>query len=302
MPEFREVTLQDKDLIERYLRESNFMSSEFCFANIFIWRNKFKTKIAECSGRLLVQSYHRNTYSYLYPAGKGDFKSALNAILDDAHKRGQAAYIYGIKEENIGKIEQACPGRFHFKSHRAFFDYIYETASLIELKGSKYHSKRNHINRFIAKYGEIVYQEVTPGNIDECRDAYQKWLGQKSQEERQGLREEAEAINDCIVHFEQMSLKGGIVRVNGELCSFAFGSRINTETFGVHAEKSLIECQGGYAVINREFAKHAAAEYRYINREEDLGIKGLRKAKMSYRPVILLQKYEAAPKTGEEDS
>ena len=103
-------------------------------------------------------------------------------------------------------------------------------------------------------------------------------------------------MKECFNHYQDIGLIGGLIRARGNLCSFTFGSRINNETFGINVEKSLIECQGGYAVINKEFARRHAFEYKYINREEDLGIKGLRQSKLSYHPLFLLEKFTAVPK------
>ncbi len=298
MLEFRPVTLEDKPAADRYYARSNFMGSEYCFANLFIWRKKYHTEIAEYGGFLMVKTKDLGIPHYLYPPGEGDLKEAIDELLACAEKEPEGYAIYGIKEENIEKIESLYPGKFNFSSNRASFDYIYETEALINLSGSKYHSKRNHINKFIARYGEISYRHIDASDISDCRNAYRKWLEDKPEKAKKGLEEEAGAINECMENYEALGLKGGLIIVGGEICSFTMGSPINNETFGIHVEKSLIECQGGYAVINREFAKNTISGYRYVNREEDLGLKGLRKAKMSYRPAFLLEKFAATPCNG----
>ncbi len=292
---FREIEIEDRDKVNDCLEKSGFMSSEYSFPNLFIWRRRFGYRIALHAGFLFIMVQDGNDSYYFYPAGEGDIGEAIKAISADSASKGSRGYITSATRENTLLLESIFPGRFRFAAHRDYSDYIYNADDLINLPGRKYHSKRNHISRFIEEYGQIVYQDIDSGNLEECRSAYGQWLEEKKDkgEDPKSFSDEATAMEECFSHYRSIGMKGGLIRARGRLCSFSFGSRINSETFGIHIEKSLIECQGGYATINREFAARHAADFRYINREEDLGIKGLRRAKLSYHPVMLLEKYTA---------
>ena len=296
---FREITVNDRDIVNGYFAESDFMASEYSFPALFMWRHKYNYRIAEYGGFLIVLIANPSCRYYFYPAGKGEnLKDVIIAIYDDAWLAGSKCYLTVIMKENINVIESLFPGRFRFSTYRDYADYIYNADELINLPGRKYHTKRNHINRFLEEYGTIAYEDISSSNIAECSKAYNQWLEDKKDkgEDVKLFSDEDMAMKECVSHYRDIGLIGGLIKARGKMCSFTFGSRINSETFGIHIEKSLIECQGGYATINREFAARHASGYRYINREEDLGLKGLRQAKLSYHPVFLLEKYTAVLK------
>lgn len=297
---FHGITLDDKQLVNGYFTKSNFMGSEYSFPALFIWRHKYNYSIAEYGGCLIVLIKDGSDSYYFYPAGDGDVRGAVAAICRDAQEKGENCYLTAITKENTLVLDALFPDKFKFAAFRDYFDYIYDAGELINLAGRKYHAKRNYINRFIEEYGEIHYEDIEAGNIDECREAYHNWLEEKKDKgvDIKVFSAESEAMKECFEHYGEIGLIGGLVRARGNICSFSFGSGINQNTFGIHVEKSLVDCQGGYAVINREFAAKHASEYKYINREEDLGIKGLRRSKLSYHPVFLLEKYTAALKGG----
>ncbi|HNS31950.1 MAG TPA: phosphatidylglycerol lysyltransferase domain-containing protein [bacterium] len=293
--QWREITLSDRDRMNYYFSKSNFMASEYSFPALFIWRQKYDYRISEFGGHLIIMVRDKNDRYYFYPPGDGDLKGTILTICRDAQEAGGRCHITAITKENVNILETLFPGRFSFITNMDYSDYIYDANNLINLPGRRYHSKRNHISRFIEEYGKISYEDITSSNIAECREAYRQWLEHKKDkgEDMKLFSDEYLVMEECFKHYQAIGLIGGLIRARGNLCSFTFGSRINTETLGIHIEKSLVDCQGGYATINREFAARHAVEYRYINREEDLGLKGLRRAKLSYYPLFLLEKYTA---------
>lgn len=292
---FRDITLEDKELVNGYLTKSKFMGNDYSFATLFMWRRTYRTKISEYGGYLIVLRELQNVNHFIYPAGSGDLRTVIKAMIADTTSYNRDCRITSITKTDIDVLNNIFPGEFDFIPNREEFDYIYDTQSLINLPGKNYHSKRNHINKFIAMYGKINYEDITDDNIAECETAYEKWLEGKSND-MSGLKGEYDAMTDCFRYYKKLGLCGGLIRVKDKVCSFSFGSRINNDTFGIQVEKSLVDCQSGYAVINREFAERHAAKYKYINREDDLGLSGLRKAKLSYKPVFLLEKYTAVLK------
>lgn len=290
MLHFKDITLDDKSTIEKYLKESNFNGCEYAFANMFMWRNSYRKKIAEYKDSLIILSENDTEKYYFYPAGSGNAYEAISALINHVHEHNENAKLTCVTKENVEPLNQHFKDIFDFSATRDWFDYIYDSKSLIELSGRKYHSKRNHINKFISNYGDVVYEDITSNNITECESAYALWLEGKGGDLAE-YTEEAEAINECFKHFDKMGLVGGLIRVNNKVCAFTIRSEINKDMFCIHVEKCILECKGGYAVINREFAKRHGYKYKYINREEDLGIEGLRKSKLSYNPVFLHEKH-----------
>ena len=164
------------------------------------------------------------------------------------------------------------------------------------MKGKKFQAKRNHINRFRNTYPDYEYTPITPDRIQECLDLEAEWCKVNNCDQQEGTGNERRALIYALHNFEALGLTGGILHVNGKFVAFTFGMPINHETFGVHVEKADTSIDGAYAMINYEFANRIPEQYIYINREEDLGIEGLRKAKLSYQPVTILEKYMACLK------
>lgn len=298
MLNFRNITIDDKNLMESYFKKNNFQACEYSFATLFIWKDSYNTQIAEYGGYLTAVSQGAGRRIYLYPAGINDDESlaaCLKAICRDGLKSGQKWNIAGISKENAKHMEELLPGTFSYTSNRGWHDYIYNAEDLSELTGKKYHAKRNHISQFIAENGEPDYRDITADLIPDCLSAYEVWL-----EEKGGLtdeyRDEYLAVKNCFDYYDQLELMGGAIVTKGAVCAFTIASRLNTDTIDVHIEKSVKDCPRGFAVINQQFARRMSEKFKYINREEDMGIEGLRKAKLSYRPAYLLEKYMAKPK------
>lgn len=191
-----------------------------------------------------------------------------------------------MKEE----IEKLMPGKFEFSSSRDYVDYVYLRTDLAELKGKKFQPKRNHVNKFYKTYTNYEYMPITTDRINECLKLEEEWCKANDCGPQNGLGNERKSLTYALNHFEELGLSGGILYVNDKIAAFTFGMPINQQTFGVHVEKADTQIEGAYNVINQEFARHIPEQYIYLNREEDLGLEGLRKAKLSYQPAILLEK------------
>ena len=198
--------------------------------------------------------------------------------------------------ESVDQGTSLVSGQFGFTVDRDYADYIYLRSDLATLKGKKFQSKRNHINKFRNTYPDYKYSPITKDRIQECLELEAKWCKANDCDQQEGTGNERRALIYALNHFEELGLTGGILHVNGQIVAFTFGMPINKETFGVHVEKADTTIDGAYTMINYEFANHIPEQYTYINREEDLGIEGLRKAKLSYQPVIILEKYMACLK------
>lgn len=238
---------------------------------------------------------------YLMPVGPKDpdgLRGVLIKLMEHSGKKGEGFTLIGITDEMKEEIEQTMPDTFEFTPNRDYSDYIYNSDDLIELRGKKYHGKRNHINKFISLNPDFIFEEINGDNLKEVKEFSLYWCklyGQCTDEEQS---DDYCATRRILNNLDIIDAKGALLRANGKIVAFTIGMPLNRETYLVSVEKALHDVQGAYAMINREYAERYAAGYKYINREEDLGIEGLRTAKLSYNPVMLLTKYTGRVKNG----
>ncbi len=291
MLHFQPVTIDDKEVLDRFFATSSFRNCDFSFSNIFCWRQKYQTTFVVESGFLFIRFYAGGKKAgYMFPLGDGDLKSALEIMIADSEERNEPFRLYALTAEMFSKVDEVMPDLFLYQQNRSWFEYLYNSEDLIHLTGKKFQSKRNHINKFKRVY-LYEYLPITRDIIPECIELYCRWYAENG-----GAESDASLSDECITtriafdNFERLGLKGGALRVDGTIVAYSYGQPLTADTFGVHAEKSLYEIDGGFTMINQQFAEHECANYRYINREEDLGMDSLRQAKMSYHPAILLEK------------
>lgn len=182
------------------------------------------------------------------------------------------------------------PDQFEIEYNRDLADYVYESEKLATLSGKKLHGKRNHINKFKLEHEDWSYETLTEENLEECFEMALKWRNDNGCEEDEEKNAEMCVTMNSLRLFKELELTGGILKVDGEIAAFTIGEPICDDTFVVHIEKAFADIQGAYPMINQQFVSHECQNYQYINREEDTGAEGLRKAKLSYRPVFLVEK------------
>ncbi len=283
--QFWKATLADQDWIRQALRFSGRDSAEFTFGNIFMWSPSYHVSVGKVDGMLVIRSQH----SYTIPAGDGDAGPVLQKMLDEAEEPLQ---LHGLDEVQKEWLEQTFPGVFTIRDNRNNANYIYEVKDLAELPGKKYHGKRNHCSYFEKTY-QWSYEAVTKENLAEAKAFVDQWM----QDSPERTEEECIALELAFQNFFELGFTGGILRVDGKIIAFTAGEPINDQVYCTHIEKADSTYRGAYPMINREFARHALSSYKYVNREEDMGIPGLRKAKESYHPVSLYASYLAVQKS-----
>ncbi len=292
MFELREITIEDKAYFDSLLEGCNHGILEYNFTSTFIWRSIFNTKIADNSNFLILASGKSKT-SFLYPYGKGDVEDAIKEIINYCHQNGITPRFHSILVPMRDKLEKMYPGRFEFVHTRDTGDYIYETESLMTLSGKKLSSKRNHINRFEEAHPDWTYEKITRENIDEVYEMNLEWCKLQDCSKSESLRQEACAVKQAFEHFFDLKLDGGFIRTDGKIVAFSMGDRLDDNTYLVHIEKAFADIQGAYPMINKHFVINNASGYKFVDREDDTGDEGLRKAKLSYRPHIIAEKYYA---------
>jgi len=295
--EFKELTVSDRGMVERYLFSSGRTHCDFSFAGMLCWEHVYRHSWCIAEDSLLIKvEYHDGHLEYRQPLGGGDPSHLIRMMEEDASVQGQPLIITGLTPEWRKVIRESLP-EYGIAPQGQCSDYIYDAGDLRSLKGKKYQQKRNHVNKFESEY-RYRYEELTPALFSDCLALETEWLSLKSirgegipaEKMHEELSDEQIVIRKAFAHFEELGLRGGTLYVGDRMVAFTFGSAINGELFCIHIEKADISYDGAFAVINRLFAEHLPQQYRFINREDDAGLSGLRKSKMSYHPLYLSEK------------
>ena len=290
MIHFKPVQAEDKDVIMKYLKYVDTRSCDFAFATIYLWRDYYRMEYAVCDDVLLLHSWMDDCETFSFSSGMKDVTRALSSLIEYCSEMEIPLVFNSITKKEEKWLNNRFPGQFTMEYNRDFADYIYETEALIALRGKKYHGKKNHINKFMKTY-DWSYERVTDDNLSECLALLKDWESEKSDvDDYYELAAEVEATSTALIERDFLGLKAGLIRADGRVVAFALGEEICDDTFCVHVEKAYSNVAGAYAIINQQFLIHEAADYRYVNREDDVGDPGLRKAKLSYHPAILLEK------------
>ena len=295
--DFHPVTVADKPLFDYYMLSSEEQNCDLNFANIFCWSSTYHSEVAEAEGFLVIRFDNGGVKSYMQPVGSGDKATILELLRNDAFKQRTPLRLYGLSHEWRDFLEEHYPETFAFDTPRALCDYIYRVEDLAQLPGRKYQPKRNHINRFVARY-KWYAEPISKANIKESLALNDKWLANREVGDME--RAEQQTIRCAFDNFEALGLRGLVLYADGVPAAFSYGTPINKKTFCTHIEKYDNSIEGAATMINRLMAQSLDEEFEFINREDDLGLEGLRFAKMSYHPTILLDKISALYLTPEQ--
>lgn len=307
MIKFKDLSTADKDLIQSYTLYGERQNCDLSFANLISWKFLYNTQFAIVDDYLVFRFYTGHHLAYMMPIPKptpsadGILRvvpcdecsvNVIKAIRNDSIAMGHPFLMMGICNYMVDLIEDTFPDTFEVKANRNYADYIYTREKLINLSGKKLQSKRNHINKFKTLYPNYEYKTLTQEMIPECIRLEQQWRS-KAQDDKsfdRSMDEELRSMTRAFHRWDRLGLLGGTIWVEDQLIAFTFGCPINQSTFDVCVEKADTTFEGAFAIINQEFVKHLPEQYFYINREEDMGDEGLRYAKLSYKPDILLEK------------
>jgi len=291
---FQKIELEDKALISSYLEQKMCRSCDLVFPNIYLWSRKYPTKYAVVEDTLIFQGIGENGVpSITFPAGgQEQAHKALDVMFQWFLERRADVRMHLVQEKEFELLDAWYPGRLQISYNRDIADYVYETEKLAGLGGKKLHGKRNHVNRFKENHPDWVYEPITEENVEDCFQMALKWREEMQCEIDVEKRDEMCVTLNALRLMEELGLKGGLLRAEpqGEVIAFTVGEPLDEDTFVVHIEKAFAQIQGAYPMINQQFVLHEAQNYKYVNREEDTGSEGLRKAKLSYRPAFLVEK------------
>lgn len=299
MLEFRDITIEDKLRVDACTRAYSYHLCEHCFTDLFIWRGHYKTQICFWKDFLLVQmqTMEDATVMYLAPIGEGDLAEAISMLEQDAAERHVPFIMCSIAEEMKPRVEAAMPDSFVYDTDDSGWDYIYLSEKLQTLSGKKLQSKRNLVNRFLAAHeGHWSYEDITEENIHDAFNFHLEWCKENGCLRDREFWGETCAIGTALNYFTELDLHGGILRLDEKVIAFTLGCQATDDMFVVQIEKADHNIAGAYQMINQQFVKRNCTQVKYVNREEDLGLEGLRHAKQSYHPVMMGVKYCARRK------
>lgn len=298
MDSFKQITLEDMDLFTEVFKRIKPIASEFTFPYLYMWRKdyNFSYTIVEDHICLISRSNVYAPYSFCPIPIKGvndeqKLKKAIRFIEEYFEENGMSLRYARISESCIGKLESVYQDSVTIEPLPHTFDYVYNASDLINLAGKKFSKKRNHISQFMRLYGDYEYVPVTEDNLVECKRILDQWAD-KYEINIDSRNSERFACYDLFDNWNRFtSLKGALIKINGSFEAFTIGELLNPETALIHIEKANTDFHGLYTIINRDFCRNEWSNVKYINREEDLGIEGLRKSKLSYNPAFMVKKF-----------
>ena len=294
MIEYHHITLEDREKYEKARSCGGERGCEYGFANLFLWGRQ---RMAFDGGNVSVFSQFDRRSVYLFPVGCSDLKSTVDKIIHDAGVRDIPCRLTGLTSEDCRFLEENYPGKFRFHTDRNSFDYVYSIHHLADLPGRKYQRKRNHVNRFLQQYPMHKVEPITENNVHQVRKMVDCWYDQRMQRDPTAdIHMERAALYKALDNFQTLNMEGLVLWVDGQPVAMTLGSFLTKHTFDVQFEKALEGYDGAYTRINQAFASYLREKYPdllWLDREEDMGLEGLRKAKLSYHPACLREKYWA---------
>ena len=287
---FKRPELTDRALIQSYFEKAPSRSCERTFVNVYRWSRHYKVTFAVIEDSLVFKNGETEP-AFSYPAGEEqNVKRAIEFLMEYTKERDLPFKLYNVTEKNFEQLNSWYPDKFEIEYVRDIADYVYETEKLATLAGKKLHGKRNHINKFIKTNPDWSYEPLSDENMEECFQMALKWRTQNGCEDDVEKNAEMCVALNALRLYKELEQVGGVLKVAGEVVAFTIGEPLCKDTFVVHIEKAFAEVDGAYPMINQQFVQHECTDFLYVNREDDAGSEGLRKAKLSYRPAFMEEK------------
>lgn len=292
------MTCTDKPTFDKFFGERYCEHSGYTFTNLFMWRKMRDYRWAVEDDVLYFFSTNEKNFMAWQPIGPQEkMQDAITKVLRVAEElRGEKKFMFVVVEKIFAdELEKYPHAKFNITAERNNFDYVYLAQDLINLSGRKFHGKKNHLNAFRKIYPDAVYQPITKEIIPKCREELNVWyeIHKRTNPDNPFICYEQAAIHEIFDHFDAFKVKGGAILIDGKVAAFTFGEQLNSDTAVIHVEKADSNIRGIYTAINQNFVAAEWSDMIYINREEDMGIDGLRQAKESYRPIKLIEKFNA---------
>jgi len=296
--DFAEITLHNKNEFDRLINRHKPQISELTFTNLFAWRHFYKFRYTIRAGLLCIISAPCKGEPFaMMPVGDvnaDNFTEAFSALQEYFKSKGWRFIFKKISGDELLYFQNRVISEESIVYDRDNSDYLYNTADLVSLRGKKYDGKRNHINKFRRQHS-YEYVPLECSLLDECSRIMEEWCQERNCNCQRGDYCERFANLELLKNFKTLGCKGALIKVDGVFEAFTAGEMLNDQTAVIHIEKAKNTVDGLYTLINQKFAEKEWSGCTYINREQDLGMEGMRKAKLSYQPVKLVDKYTVYP-------
>lgn len=292
MLHFQEIKIEDREQVEKYLGFSEEYFCDFSFGNLFSWSVVENTKIAFLNNFLFIRFSDDQKFYYTFPLGEGEIEEALNLIIEDAKINNKKMQFVCLNKVQTKILKNIFGEKIKINKNRNAFDYVYSVEKLATLKGRKYHSKKNHFNSFKKTNNNFIFEKINENNLTECSQFAKEWY--KENPETPMLLREQQVLEVALKNYFKLNLIGALIKVDNKVIAFCVGEKMHqTNVFCTHFEKASKDFPTAYAAINKLFSEFLLNDFEFVNREDDAGIDGLRKAKLSYYPEFILEKYYA---------
>lgn len=282
---FHTLTISDREAVQAVSLHAGRRNCNYNFANLLGWKFWFQTEVCVLEDVVVLRYSFKGKHEYMVCTARDLPQELIEALREDS--QGDLT-IRGLEDSQVEALQATHHSKFTIETEpaRNQYDYIYRRETLATLRGGGLNAKRNHINHFRAEYPDFEYRPLTPELFDECRHLRNIWLEER--DANATMEAEQRVMETVFAHWEALGMLGGSIFVDGRMVAFTYGSAVTTDTFDICAEKADRHVEGAFTIINQQFAQHLPEQYLYLNREEDMGLPGLRKAKLSYHPELLL--------------
>lgn len=294
---FKDININSKKELDPYFDMVDYEACEYCFSTLYMWQHVYKTGyFIGDDFAVIVGEYEGDSFSILPLAKRENIPKVIDFVVDYFKSENKKIYLRGVTKEIVEILKVDYPNKFEYIEERDLFDYVYDAEGLRTLAGRKNQKKRNHINYFIKEYdGRYEYKLLDRENFDECLELIQMWTSNKEDNDEfdEGMDDELAGIKKLFKDYDVLKdrVKVAGIFIDGKLEAFTIGELLNKNMALIHIEKANPNIRGLYPFINQQFLVNEFEEVEFVNREEDLGIPGLRKAKLSYHPSRFVEKY-----------
>ena len=289
--EFHALTLADREAVQAVTLDAGLRNCNFNFSNLFGWQPEFGTEVAFCEGHVVLRYRLGSELNYLIASKETPCRNLLERMVNDATAQGATLAVRCLEDGRAAAIVDLFPGRATATPQRNSYDYIYLRTELANLAGKSLKNKRNHVNKFLSEHPAFEYRELSPALFPQCLELVRLWQSETPHDNPDygdTIAAEERVMQRIFDHWGSLDAIGGAIFDAGRMLAFTYGAPVTHDTFDVCVEKADRFVDGAFSVINQQFAAHLPEQYVYLNREEDMGLPGLRKAKLSYHPEILL--------------
>ncbi|MGI6029254.1 MAG: DUF2156 domain-containing protein [Candidatus Heteroscillospira sp.] len=296
MLQFKPIALEDRDWILSLVKNENSRSADTSFGAMYLWSAGETRYVSRVGDRVILMLRGNSGPIFLCPFGSGSLVPAVREMQEYCDELNKPLILVGVTENYVPLLEKLFPGEFAISRERKSDDYVYSAEKLSTLSGKALHAKRNHINSFEGAYKDWRFEPIRREHIPLCIELMDKWREADPEHIERDVYDERDTLLRCLRDYWALGMYGGVLWAGGEPVAFTMGERLGGDTFVVHFEKAMAEVRGAYPMVNREFVRYIMREFpeiRYINREDDMGLENMRKAKESYKPAMMVEKYTA---------